>query len=107
MSEEKKKRKEIAVEEIPASVMEVVDRVIPGGTIEKAGKRERKDKAIYKVKKSVEAGKYEIKVTSDGALIEAVRENTRRRRRRHSHRRRDSHEHHRGHHRKERRKREA
>lgn len=73
MSEEKKKEK-IAVEEIPANVMEVVDRVVPGGTIKKAEKREKKGKVAYKVKKVVEAGKYEIKVTDDGVLEEVERE---------------------------------
>ncbi len=72
---EKKKRKmeKISVEEVPANVMEVVEKVMPGGTIEKAGKMERKDKVMYKVKKAVEAGKYVIVVTADGVLLEVVR----------------------------------
>ena len=73
MSGEKKKGK-IAVEEIPANVMEVVDRVVPGGTIKKAKKWEKKGKVMYEVKKVVEAGEYEIKVTADGVLEEAERE---------------------------------
>jgi len=73
VSEEKKKEK-IAVEEVPANVMEVVDRVVPGGTIKKGEKREEKGKVSYKVKKVVEAGEYEIKVTADGVLEEVERE---------------------------------
>jgi hypothetical protein len=71
---EKKKKEKIAVEETPANVMEVVDRVVPGGTIKKAEKREKEGKVTYKVKKVVEAGEYEIKVTADGVLEEVERE---------------------------------
>ena len=67
---EKKKEEKIAVEEIPANVMEVINRVVPGGTINKAEKREKEGKITYKVKKVVEAGEYEIKVTADGVLEE-------------------------------------
>ncbi len=68
---EKKKKEKIAVEEIPANIMEVIDRVVSGGTITKAEKREKKGKVDYKVKKVVEVGEYEIKVTADGVLEEA------------------------------------
>jgi len=71
MSEEKRK---IAIEGVPANVMEVVDRVVPGGTIKKAEKREEKGKVSYKVKKVVEAGEYEIKVTADGILKKVEQE---------------------------------
>jgi hypothetical protein len=71
---EKKKEEKIAVEEIPANVMEVINRVVPGGTIKKAEKREKEGKITYKVKKVVEAGEYEIKVTADGVLEEVERE---------------------------------
>ena len=98
MSGKKRKMEKISVEEIPANVMETVDQIMPGGTIEKAGKWERKDKVIYKVKKSVEAGNYVITVTADGVLLEVVREGVRRRRRRHSSHRRHSHKHHGSHH---------
>lgn len=73
MSEEKKKEK-ITAEEIPANVMEVVNRVVPGGTIKKAEKLEEKGKVSYKVKKVVEAGEYEIKVTADGILKKVEQE---------------------------------
>ncbi len=74
MSEKKRKKMEkISVEEVPANVMAVVEKVMPGGTIGKAGKMERKDKVMYKVKKEVEAGKYVIVVTADGVLLEVVR----------------------------------
>ena len=72
MSEHKKKRMmgdEIPVEEIPANVAEVIDRVMPGGTIKIAMKWAKGDKVVYKVKKAVEAGKYMIKVADDGTLL--------------------------------------
>ena len=109
VSKNKKKKEKISVEEIPANVMETVDKVMPGGTIERAGKLEIKDKVIYKVKKAVEAGKYVIKVTADGALLAVLREDVyKRMRKRHGHGRhghgkgvhehhghdKDSHEHH-------------
>ena len=71
---EKKKEEKIAVEEIPANVMEVINRVVPGGTIKKAEKREKEGKITYKVKKVVEAGEYEIKVTAYGILKKVDRE---------------------------------
>jgi hypothetical protein len=36
VSEKKRKMEKIAVEEIPANVMETVDKVMPGGTISKS-----------------------------------------------------------------------
>ena len=60
MSEERKKEK-ISVEEVPANVMEVVDRVVPGGTIKKAEKREKEGKITYKVKKVVELASTKLK----------------------------------------------
>jgi membrane-bound ClpP family serine protease len=106
MSEKKKKkRQKISVEEIPANVMETVDRVMPGGTIEKAGKWEKKDKVAYMVKKSVEEGKYVITVNADGVLLAVVREDFFRRRwKRRGHRKgshkHHGHKHHKGHHKK-------
>ena len=98
MSEKKKRKMEkISVEEVPANVMEVVEKVMPGGAIEKAGKLERKDKVMYKVKKAVEAGKYVIVVTADGVLLEVVREELFRKRRKRRKHGRGSREHH-GHH---------
>ena len=73
MSEDKKKGKrkgdKIAVEEIPANVMEAVDKVMPGGTVKVAMKWAKGDKVVYKVIKAVEAGKYMIKVAGDGTLL--------------------------------------
>jgi len=99
VSEKKRKKMEkISVEEVPANVMEVVDKVMPGGTIEKAGKMERKEKVIYKVKKAVEAGKYVIVVTADGILLEVVRAEIFRRRRKWRRHGKGSEEHHGRHH---------
>jgi hypothetical protein len=102
VSEKNGKKQKIPVEEIPANVMETVDRVMPGGTIEKAGKWEREDKVAYKVKKAVEAGKYVIIVTADGVLLEVVREDVFKRRWKwHRHGKKGSRKHHEGHHKRE------
>lgn len=73
MSEHKKKKwmmgDEISVEDIPANVMEAVNKAMPGGTIKFAMKKDKGDKVIYMVKKLVEDDKYMIKVTDDGKLL--------------------------------------
>jgi len=110
----RKKMTKISVEDIPANVMETVDKIMPGGTVEKAGKLEIKDKVIYKVKKAVEAGSYVIKVTADGDLLAVIREDLYRKMWKHrahpkcpiKHKARSSHhkchrKHHKGHGRKE------
>ncbi|MBC8228343.1 hypothetical protein H8E77_02195 [bacterium] len=98
MSEKKKKMAEISLEEIPAKVMEVVDQVMPGGTIEKAGKREKENKVSYKVKKAVEAGTYLIMVSADGVLLEVVREDIFKRRWNWFRRGKECHKHNKSHH---------
>ena len=70
----KKKEEKISIEEVPANVMEVVERVVPGGTIKEAERIEKKGKVRYEVEKVGEAGEYDIKVTADGILEKVKRE---------------------------------
>jgi len=64
----------IWLDEVPEEVIEVVERILPGGKVREVERREEGGKFIYKVKKSVGAGEYEIKVADDGVLEEVKKD---------------------------------
>jgi len=61
-------------DEIPEAVIEVVERVLSGGKVRAVERHEENGKLMYKVRKSVAAGEYEIKVGADG-ILEEVKKN--------------------------------
>jgi signal transduction histidine kinase len=64
----------IWLDEVPKNVIEVVEQIIPGGKVRDIERYEEEGRFIYKVRKSVGAGEYEIKVDADGVLEEVKRE---------------------------------
>jgi heavy metal sensor kinase len=63
----------IWLDEVPEGVIEVVERVLPGGRVRGVERREEEGKVIYKVRKFVGGNEYKIKVTALGVLEEVKR----------------------------------
>ena len=60
--------------EIPEEVIEVVERILPGGKVREVERHEEEGRFLYKVRKFVGTGEYEIKVDAVGVLEEVKRE---------------------------------
>jgi hypothetical protein len=59
----------VAVEDVPAAVKDVAQKVVPGIVLTRAEKKTRGAKVVYEFDGKVGDKQYEIKVAEDGTLI--------------------------------------
>ena len=65
---------EVALSDVPASVIEAANKAVPGGKIEEVEMEEEDGKVSYEVEKVVDGVEYDIKVTADGVVKEVEEE---------------------------------
>jgi hypothetical protein len=62
---------EVPLSEVPASVTDVVENILPGISLTEAGKEIEDDTVIYKLEGKLSSGKvYEMEITESGEIIE-------------------------------------
>ena len=70
----KKKETKIDVKDVPANVMEAINKAVPGGKVKEAEKEMYGKKLIYEVEKIVDGKEVEIKATPQGKIIKVERD---------------------------------
>lgn len=68
---EKESDDDIALSEVPANIISIVQNTLPGISLTEAEKEVKKDTVIYQLEGKLINGKeYEIKIAEDGTIIE-------------------------------------
>lgn len=64
------KEEDIALSDVPANIIEIVQNTLPGISLDEAEKKIRDENVIYELEGKLLNGKeYEIKISGDGTII--------------------------------------